>query len=583
MDASAGPEDLLRALRPGAGIGVAVHDDALRVRAITPSLAALGGNAPEEVVGRRVSDVLPGAVGARIDALVRGVVETGEPVTAELGPPPVAGPAGGRWTAHFHPLAVGDSRWVAAIVLDVSEGHTVQERLRESRERLAEVERLARLGSYRWDVGASQWTWSEELFRLAGREPAPAAPTWDEWLATVDAEDRERIAALVGPALCEGRAFDLIFRQLRPDGSARLVRTRGGVRLDAEGRPLRLEGFSQDVSEILRAEQRERVVADLGRLALAGMPPQALAARAAAAAAAALEAPWAAVHRPDGSVLAQWGDASAAGPGAVQARIGPAEAPWGALRVRGASAIEPDGEAFVEAVAAVLTDANARLAAEAEVAAHAAARGRLVAQAADAEERTRSAISAALERGALRELRALAQELDGLQPEGELAHSHAERAREAVGRALAALGEVVLDLGPRPLSRERGGLNASLRALAEQQARIGGFACSVAVAPEAEGSHDDLVVALARELLVNAAKHAEARTVTVDVRRSPDAVVLEVIDDGRGLVRERLRAAVAEGHIGLASSRERAAAVGGHLEVDSPGGRGTRAVAVLPV
>jgi signal transduction histidine kinase len=77
------------------------------------------------------------------------------------------------------------------------------------------------------------------------------------------------------------------------------------------------------------------------------------------------------------------------------------------------------------------------------------------------------------------------------------------------------------------------------------------------------------------ESLANAARHANASRVTVDVAREGDAVVVEVRDDGRG------GASVSAGS-GLAGLRERVAALDGVLVVDSPAGGPTVVKAVIP-
>jgi two-component system NarL family sensor kinase len=90
------------------------------------------------------------------------------------------------------------------------------------------------------------------------------------------------------------------------------------------------------------------------------------------------------------------------------------------------------------------------------------------------------------------------------------------------------------------------------------------------------------VIALARELLTNAAKHAGASRVRVSVRHDEDAILLEVADDGQGIPEGRLATALREGHIGLASSVQRVEAVGGTLTVSSVEGGGTAVSVSLP-
>ena len=93
------PGDIARAmidaLRPGAGIGVAVHDEDLRVLVISPSLAELSGTEPDEQLGRRLTEALPGEVGEVAEASLRAVAATRQPLL-RLSPPwrPAASAAG---------------------------------------------------------------------------------------------------------------------------------------------------------------------------------------------------------------------------------------------------------------------------------------------------------------------------------------------------------------------------------------------------------------------------------------------------------------------------------------------------------
>jgi two-component system NarL family sensor kinase len=207
----------------------------------------------------------------------------------------------------------------------------------------------------------------------------------------------------------------------------------------------------------------------------------------------------------------------------------------------------------------------------------AADRGRLVAQALEAEDRERKRLSEALHDEAVQSLLAAHQDLD----EASSANGSAlARAREGVERAIKELRVAIFDLHPYAL--EHAGLAAALRAVGREQGRRGGYRCRVTVAPEAAGVHDQLIFALSRELLTNAAKHARAHTVSVNVWRAGRRIELEVTDDGRGLDLERRNAALLQGHIGLASSAERVEALGGSFEVRSIPGEGTLVAASLP-
>jgi signal transduction histidine kinase len=441
-------------------------------------------------------------------------------------------------------------------------------------------------------------------------------------------ESRQALREAVRAALREGRPFDLHFRQRRPDASQRILRSRGGPVFGHGGVLAGIEGFAQDVTELKRAEDHHRAVAALGQAALGGLPLDELMERATEIVAATLELDHVSVFEvvPGGERLllraglgwpveqigrreAEVGRASHAGytllagepvvvedwereqrfrqPAVLAAAgvrsgasvvIGDPADPYGALAAHSAhpGAVGPEHVTFLQAVANVLDSAVARLRAEEEIAEQAAARGRLVAQALDAEERTRREISETLHDGPLQDLLALNQELLRLEAGGE----HLDRARAGIARAIGALREIMVDL--HPVAFEVAGLESALGAVADQQARQGAFAWELDIDPSADGVRDDLVIALARELLTNAAKHADASRVRVSVRLAAGAIRLEVADDGSGIPEGRLAAALREGHIGLASSVQRVEAVGGTLTVAPAPGGGTAVAVTLP-
>lgn len=81
------------------------------------------------------------------------------------------------------------------------------------------------------------------------------------------------------------------------------------------------------------------------------------------------------------------------------------------------------------------------------------------------------------------------------------------------------------------------------------------------------------VVRVVQEALHNVRKHAAATRVAVSVRERGDAVVVEVIDDGRGF--DVATAESRRGHLGLISMRERVEALGGDFHLSSRPGRTT--------
>ena len=93
----------------------------------------------------------------------------------------------------------------------------------------------------------------------------------------------------------------------------------------------------------------------------------------------------------------------------------------------------------------------------------------------------------------------------------------------------------------------------------------------------------ELLFSVARELLINAIRHADADEVTLAVDRRGDAIVVTCRDDGRGFSPQRRRDALECGHLGLVACTERIESVGGTFAIHSVPGRGTHIQASVPV
>ncbi len=195
----------------------------------------------------------------------------------------------------------------------------------------------------------------------------------------------------------------------------------------------------------------------------------------------------------------------------------------------------------------------------------------LVNQVMAAEDQGRRRIAQLIHDDSLQTLLAANQDLIEAAP----GRAQVQRAHDVVEAAIARLREAMLAL--HPVTLEQGGLEQAVGAVARQAARQGEFEIELRLDPEALGREDELVLAVSRELLTNAARHSGATKVSVSLADTGDGVELVIADDGRGIPSGRRAEALAEGHIGLASVNERVRAAGGEFEL-STSPAGTRAV-----
>lgn len=149
----------------------------------------------------------------------------------------------------------------------------------------------------------------------------------------------------------------------------------------------------------------------------------------------------------------------------------------------------------------------------------------------------------------------------------------AEEIRETQAVATQAMGELRrLSHELRPTALDDLGLAAALRTQTDQFAAKAGIDVRLQMGGDVDDFREDeqlVVYRIVQEALSNAARHSEARHITVTVRRKGARGVVRIEDDGRGIDPQAIR-----GH-GLAGMRERARQAGGRLDVLTTPGGGT--------
>jgi len=204
-------------------------------------------------------------------------------------------------------------------------------------------------------------------------------------------------------------------------------------------------------------------------------------------------------------------------------------------------------------------------------------RSRLVVETLDTEEREKRRLSEALHDGPLQDLLSAEQDL------AEAQRGQADgipRASAALEAAVRGIRGIVSELHPTVL--RHGGLRAAVEALVSDQRSREGFSVSIRIDDAAIGLRDRLVFSILRELVRNAARHARATRVSLDVEAQAPELFVVVEDNGQGFDPASRTSAIQRGHVGLASIAERVEAIGGSLTVESEPGRGTRVMARIP-
>jgi diguanylate cyclase (GGDEF)-like protein/PAS domain S-box-containing protein len=247
----------------GVSVLMYVQDHEGRIVHANRAACELIGKPLEEVAGKLPAELFDPATVERWAEQNREILATGRPIDIEDG-------WGGRThLTHKTPVFDSDGKPVGVIGIstDITDRKRAEDELRRRERQLSEAQQIAGVGSWHWDSEVAALTWSSELCRLFGLEPE-GAPTGEDALTLIHADDRERVREAGRAALAGEAPLDLDARIVRGDGEIRVLHCRGGVATGPDGSMDRIDGTCVDVTDRRRAEER---LAEAQRLAQIGM------------------------------------------------------------------------------------------------------------------------------------------------------------------------------------------------------------------------------------------------------------------------------------------------------------------------
>ncbi len=127
---------------------------------------------------------------------------------------------------------------------------------KKSKARLIEAQRIAHLGNWDWDIEKNELSWSDEIYRIFGFSPQEFGGSYEAFLNVIHPEDREFVKQSVNEALSGKRPYSIDHRIVLPDGTIRIVHEQGEVTHDKPGKPIRMVGTVQDITERKQMEEK---------------------------------------------------------------------------------------------------------------------------------------------------------------------------------------------------------------------------------------------------------------------------------------------------------------------------------------
>lgn len=124
-----------------------------------------------------------------------------------------------------------------------------------SERRLANAQRIAKMGYWNWDANSEKLKLSKQVYRIIGHPEDTRITSIDDFLSSVTDEDRGKVEAWFNDACTTGRVSSITHQTIAPDGTKTFIRQQVEA-ITEDDQVVQLYGAAQDITELRTAEER---------------------------------------------------------------------------------------------------------------------------------------------------------------------------------------------------------------------------------------------------------------------------------------------------------------------------------------
>ncbi|MFL5788486.1 MAG: PAS domain-containing protein, partial [Flavisolibacter sp.] len=148
----------------------------------------------------------------------------------------------------------GEAYMMIGTAQDITERENLIEKLQESEKHFKQAQSMAHLGNWSIDLITNEYIWSDEMYNIYELDKTSGI-TRMQWENFIHPDEREEVLNYLNDCIKNNTVYDKVYRIVLDSGKIKTVHRKGEFIIDKEGRPVKMIGTTQDVTEEYRINQ----------------------------------------------------------------------------------------------------------------------------------------------------------------------------------------------------------------------------------------------------------------------------------------------------------------------------------------
>jgi len=152
------------------------------------------------------------------------------------------------WSRGLVSFAEGVPVSMSGTAMDVTDKHHMVRMLQRGEENYKQAQETSHIGNWTLDLNQNSLEWSDELYRIHGMQPGDEI-SYTDIFNFAHKEDKAMVEAEMQKSISNLQPFDFYYRVVLKNGDVKFLHSKGEVRPDSKGKPFKVLGIIQDVTE----------------------------------------------------------------------------------------------------------------------------------------------------------------------------------------------------------------------------------------------------------------------------------------------------------------------------------------------